>query len=160
MFTVKVDASGVMAKFETMLPSVHDMLRSTVDRDVGTVLARARSLASGDVLQVDSGKYLASIKSQIYDTDKRVYGKVFSRDPRANLFEWGGSTPARIIGPNAAQAMAFQMPSVGEVFAKVVHRPVVHYKPHSVIHAALDEQKDQIEQDIETAVRGTVSDLF
>jgi hypothetical protein len=150
MFNVVVKSDSVMALLDTISPHVHDALLPAITRDAALILGQARALASGDVLQERTGKYVKSIKSKVYDSNKRVYAKVYSRDPRAGLFEWGGSTPARDILPNTAQVMKF-MGTAGEVFAKIVHRPVVQYPPHPVINAAFDELKSDVQMDIEKA---------
>ena len=150
MFTISVKSDSVMALVDTISPHVHDALLPAITRDADAIQSRARGLASGDVLKERTGKYVRSIRSKVYDSKKRVYAKVYSRDPRAGLFEWGGSTPAREILPNTAQVMAF-MGTAGQVFAKAVHRPVVQYAPHPVINRAFDEMKSDIELDIEKA---------
>lgn len=159
MFTISVKSDSVMALLDTISPHVHDALLPAITADANSILGRARALASGDVLQEKTGKYVRSIKMKVYDSSKRVYAKVYSRDPRAGLFEWGGSTPARDILPNAAQAMAF-MGSAGEVFAKIIHRPVVRYAPHPVINRAFDEMKTSVEMDIEKAGFAAALDIL
>jgi hypothetical protein len=159
MFTITVKSDSVMVKLDSIGSHLHDALLPAITSDATTVMERARELASGDVLQERTGKYVKSIKSQIYDSGKRLYGKVYSRDPRANLFEWGGSTPAREILPNARQVMAF-MGTAGQVFTKVVHRPVVKYPPKPVINRAFDEQRTKIQADIEKAGLAAALDIL
>lgn len=159
MFDIVVKSDSVMALLDTISPRVHDALLPSITADANSILSRARALASGDVLQERSGKYVKSIKMKVYDSKKRVYAKVFSRDPRAGLFEWGGSTPARNILPNAAQAMAF-MGSAGQVFAKIVHRPIVQYAPHPVINRAFEEMKSDVQMDIEKAGFAAALDII
>lgn len=155
MFTIKVTSDTITAKLDALLPNVRAAIGAAVKVDASEVLSRAQSLAAGDVLKVLSGKYLKSLKSQVRSTKTSVYGKVFSRDPRAALFEFGGSTPARDILPDAAKALAF-MGSAGKVFAAIVHRPVVQYRPHTVIHEAMNELKDQVTADIQSAGENAV----
>jgi hypothetical protein len=159
MFEISVKSDSVMALLDTISPHVHDALLPAITRDASTMQARAVELASGEVLQERTGKYVKSIKSKVYDSRKRIYAKVYSCDPRAGLFEFGGSTPAREILPNVAQVMAF-MGSAGQVFTKIVHRPVVQYKPHPVINPAFDEMKTDVQLDIEQAGFAAALDIL
>lgn len=159
MFEIVVKSGTITARLDAILPAVRQAVLSAVNLDADRVLDRAKTLAGGDVLQVKSGKYLASIKSSVRSTQRSVYGKVYSRDPRAGLFEWGGTTPAREILPNKAKALAF-MGSAGQVFAGAVHRPVVRYQPHSVIHEAFEEMKSDVTKDIEAAGRGAIAETL
>lgn len=159
MFTISVKSDSVMALLDTISPHVHDALLPAITRDANSILGLARAKASGEVLHEKTGKYVKSIKMKVYDSKKRVYAKVYSRDPRAALFEWGGSTPAREILPNVAQVMAF-MGSSGQVFAKVVHRPVVQYPARPVINAAFDEMKSDVQMDIEKAGFAAALDIL
>jgi len=157
MFTVKVDATSVMAKLDQIGPHLHDTLLPEIITDADTIMDRARALASGAVLKEKTGSYVKSIKDKVYDNRTKIYAKVFSRDPRAGLFEWGGTTPAREILPDVKKALAFMM-SAGEVFAAVVHRPVVRYSPKPVITAAFQEQKGHVEADIQRAGIASIVD--
>ncbi len=158
MFDVKVDYTDVLAKVDSIGPHMHDALLPAITSDAASILNQARSLASGGAVQEKTGKYLRSIKSQVYDKKTKVYGVVRSRDPRAPLFEWGGATSARNILPNAARVMAF-MGSAGQVFAKIVHRPVVNYPPHPVITAAFQSQRGKVASDIQEAGFAAVLDI-
>lgn len=158
MFKIEVKNGSVMARLDSISPHVHDALLPAITIDAGNILARARALASGEVLQERTGKYFKSIKDKVYDSSKRVYAKVYSKDPRAGLFEWGGTTKARDILPDVAKALAF-MGSAGQVFAHVVHRPIVKYPPHPVINRAFDEMKRGVELDIEKAGLAAVLDI-
>lgn len=159
MFTITVKNDTVLVRLDRISKNVHDALLPAITNDASTILARARSLASGDVLKEKTGEYVRSIKSKVYDSGKRLYAKVYSRDPRVGLFEFGGSTPARIIMPNVAQAMAF-MGSAGSVFAAVVHRPIVQYPARPVITRAFEEAKLRVEEDIQKAGLAAIKDIF
>lgn len=148
-------------QLQTMMPEVRKALEVTIGNAVKGVQDQARALASGDVLQSRSGRYVNSIKSDMVSNDSGVFGHVFSDDPRADLFEYGGSTPARDILPNVAQVLRFagspmlaslSLGTVGMVFAAVVHRPVVQYQKRSVIDAAFDAARTDVEVKIGDAV--------
>lgn len=151
-FEVKVKSDRIMLRLETLPNNVRNRLK-TVAKDLELeLLGRAKSRASGEALQVKSGKFVKSIKGSVRSSTRRVSGKVYSKDPRAALFEYGGSTPARDILPSATKAMAFMMTS-GQVFAAIVHRPVVHYDARRIIGGAFDEMKGDIQAELAGAVR-------
>jgi hypothetical protein len=149
-----VGVGSVKRQLQTLTPEIREALEIVIRKDTGSILDRARALASGGVMQERTGKYVRSMKSQVRSDSRGVYGKVYSDDPRSSLFEWGGSTPARDILPNAAQVMRFAG-SAGEVFAKIVHRPVVNYPARPTINAAFDEAKAPFE----TIIHDTVADV-
>lgn len=157
----------VIREVQFFPPEVRAALLVTITADAERMRDQARALASGDVLQEKTGRYVDSIKYVVRSNEGGVFGFVYSDDPRVDLFEYGGSTPARDILPNVKQVMAFagggsiqgiltSLGIVGEVFAKVVHRPVVEYPKHTVIHAAFDGMEDAVEHDIESAARSIV----
>jgi hypothetical protein len=150
-----VGISEVKRQLQFLTPEILEAIEIVIRKDTSSILARARALASGSVLQERTGKYVRSMKSEVRSDSRGVYGKVYSDDPRSSLFEWGGSTPARTILPNATQAMAF-MGSAGQVFAKIVHRPVVNYPARPTINAAFDEAKVPFEMIIQDAVADVV----
>lgn len=153
-------------EMQQLLPEVRAALEQTIGKDADTMRDRARELASGDVLQSRSGKYVESIKSEVHSTENGVFGFVSSDDPRVDLFEYGGTTPARDILPNVAQALRFaggmmgrlSLGTVGMIFAAIVHRPIVTYRPRPVIHAAFDEMEIAVEHDIESASHQVIID--
>ena len=159
-FDVSVEGvSSIQRQLQSLMPEVREALEIAIRKDTTAVRDRARALASGDVLKEKTGRYVNSIRSEVHSDSKGVYGKVFSDDPRSKLFEWGGSTPARTILPNVAQTMAFAgggMLSVGQVFAKIVHRPIVKYPARPTIHAAFDEMKAPVVTIIEDAFADVV----
>jgi hypothetical protein len=150
-----VGVGSVKRRLQTLTPEIREALEIVIRKDVGTILDRARALASGHVLQERTGKYVASMKSSVRSDDGGVYGKVYSDDPRSSLFEWGGSTPARTILPNVAQVMTFAL-STGQVFARIVHRPIVKYPARPTINAAFDEAKVPVEHIIQDTVADVV----
>src|ERR1700728_800462 len=110
----------------------------------------ARSKASGDLLQVRTGKFVRSIKAGIRTGKTSVTGRVYSNDPRAQLFEFGGTTPPHDIAPKNAKALLLQMRG-GTVFAASVHHPGGKYEARNIIHSAFDEMKAEIVDSLERA---------
>lgn len=156
---IKVTGLGeFQLKLQTLMPEVRKALEAAIRKDANAMRDRARAMASGDVLKSVSGRYVASIQSRMTSSATGVFGYVSSDDPRAGLFEWGGSTPARDILPNVAQALLFKLGFLSSKFAAIVHRPVVNYKPHPVINAAFDVMEQTVEHDIESAASSIVID--
>ena len=151
MFTVQVDASKINVRLEEMPPQVRAALTVAVFTAAGELAGLAQSKASGELLQVRTGKFARSIKPWIRTKENSVQGGVRSRDPRANLFEWGGTTPPHDIAPKNAKALLLQV-RTGKVFAGRVHHPGGKYEPRRIIHSAFDEMKPQIEASLEEAV--------
>jgi hypothetical protein len=159
----------VIREVQFFPPEVRAALVERITADAQRMRDEARALASGDVLQEKTGSYVESIQYKVISNDNGVFGFVFSDDPRVDLFEYGGSTPARDILPSVKEVMAFagggsiqglltSLGVVGDVFAKIVHRPVVQYPKHTVIHAAFDDMEDAVEHDIESAARSIIID--
>lgn len=159
MFEVKVESGGVIAVLDAIVPRVREALLPLITADASAIEAQAKSLASGGALESRTGKYAASIKSRVTDSRARILGKVYSRDPRAPLFEFGGTQKPREILPDARKALKF-MGSAGAVWANAVHRPAVEYKPRPTIHAAFDAMKDGIEQSIRDVGTQAASDIL
>lgn len=135
-------------------------LEIAIRKDADLVLSRARALASGDVINVVSGKYLDSLEARVRSGPDGVFGYVWSDDSDlAAVFEYGATQAPREILPNVAQALRFaggllgriSLGTVGMVYAAAVHRPAVTYKPKPIIHEALDELETTIEHDVRSA---------
>lgn len=162
-FDVRVSGrESTILYMQQLLPETRVALERVIGKAAKDTRDRARQMASGDVLQERTGSYVASIKSDLVSNKEGVFGHVRSDDPRAGLFEYGGTTPARDILPNAREAMKFagggalqtilSLGLAGDVFAKVVHRPAVEYPQHSVIDAAFDEARNPVGTQIGNAV--------
>src|SRR5579864_978798 len=134
-----ISVSGVdelKLKLHTMVPEVRKALEQVIGAKAQEMRDRAIALASGQVIQERTGKFVASIKSELRSTETSVMGDVYSDDPRAPLFEYGGEQQPRDILPNIAQALRFLGGSAGTVFAAMVHRPVVTYPARSEEHTS------------------------
>jgi hypothetical protein len=152
-----VGVDKITLDLRLLMPEVRKALEQAIGPDADRMRDRARALASGDVLQSRTGKYVRSIQSRLRSTETSVFGYVYSDDPRIDLFEYGGSTPPRDILPNVKAALRF-MGSAGAVFAAIVHRPIVQYPKRPVIHDAYDEMEKGVEHDIESAAHSIVID--
>jgi hypothetical protein len=155
MADIEVDASKLNLRLDKLAPAVHDALLVAVTLDAGELQGRAVSKASGDLLQVRSGKFVKSIKVSVRQSATRVTGRVYSRDPRAGLFEYGGTTrPHEIVAKNA-HALLLQMRG-GTRFAAKVQHPGGKYAARDIIHSAFDEMKGDIAGDLTDAVRSAL----
>jgi hypothetical protein len=155
---VVVNSSKIDLKLKAMPQAAHDALVVTVTLDAGEVQGAAQSNASGGLLQSRSGKFVKSIKASVRQSKKRVFARVYSRDPRAALFEWGGTTGPHDILPKDAHALLLRTQS-GNVFAAAVRHPGGHYGPRHIIHSAFDELKSAIEANLEAAVGGAIESV-
>src|SRR5579862_502757 len=73
-------------KMHNLMPEVRKALELTIGQDADKLRDLARAKASGDVLQERTGKFVASIKSEMTSSETSVFGKVYSDDPRDPLF--------------------------------------------------------------------------
>ena len=143
MLKITVNIGDAEDKLDKLPDLVKTALKSEADVIAAILLSIIKGKAGGDVLEVHSGKYLASISSRVRVNPKSVSGSVFSKDPRAGVLEWGGKLPPRDIRPSNVEALHFLM-SGSEVFAALVHHRGAVIKPHSVFHSTYLEQKTDI----------------
>jgi len=156
MFDVQVDASRANLRLEEMPEEVRDALIVAVTLAAGELEGAAQSKASGDLLQVRTGRFVRSIKAGIRTGKTSVTGRVYSNDPRARLFEFGGTTPPHDIAPKNTKALLLKMRG-GTVFAASVHHPGGKYEARNIIYSAFDEMKPEIVENLERAVLDVVS---
>lgn len=160
---VKVEGlDKTILQMHNLMPETRAALEQTIGAEATEMRDRARAMASGEVIQERSGRFVASIQSDLRSDASGVFGTVYSADPRDPLFEYGGETSARDILPNVAQALAFlggsalarivSLGTAGTVLAAIVHRPVVQYPKHPIIHAAFDEARTVITTQIGDAL--------
>jgi hypothetical protein len=162
---VYVDAQEVKLKLTELPPKALDAAEGAANELEQELLSRAQGLASGAVLQVRSGKYLAAIKGDVSRTTETVKGRVYSRDPRVDLFEYGGSTGPHDIEASNAQALVLQVRG-GTIFRKSVHHPGGDYGrsalgagsrgKYSVLFTALDAMRAEIFEKMYHAVDDAV----
>ena len=160
-----VGADEFQLKLHNLMPEVRKALEQAIQKDGEALKGRARALASGEVIKIETGEFVRSLETRVKSSETGVFGYVWSNKPDlAAVFEFGGTQDARDILPNVAQALRFaggfaakiSLGTVGMVYAAVVHRPVVEYKPKPIIHAAFDEMKAGIEHHIESAASSAV----
>ena len=152
---VKVDASRINLKLEEFPEDVRRELLFAIEIEGGALVDRARARAE-ELLQVRTGKFVGRIRFGLKRSKNSLFGRVFSSDPRANLFEWGGTTGAHEIEPKNARALLLQMRG-GTVFAARVQHPGGRYKRLQIIHGAFDEMKPEIQAALEGAVSGAAA---
>ncbi len=142
-FDVALDADKAKQHLQRLPDAVRAELVTEAEFLDGELVARARLLASGDLVNVRSGRYVRSIKGRVTSTRTVVTGKAYSRAPEAHLIETGAVRGPRDILPNAAQAMTFVLGG-HRVFAKRVHHPGSVMRGRYVLHTALDEMRVEI----------------
>jgi hypothetical protein len=155
MFTIKVNADKIKLRFDHLPVALKEELGRESSGLEKQLLARAIAKASGDVLQIKSGKYAASIKGSVKVNEKSVVAKVYSRDPRAGIFEYGGHTKPHLIQAKNGKALAF-LTSGGEIYAAVVHHPGSKIAKHSVINSSFEEMQSQIVNGLKLAGLGII----
>ena len=149
---IKVDASRINLKLEEMPEDVRRELLFAIIVDGGKVVDLARSRAE-ELLQTKTGKFVSRIRFGLRRSKNSLFGRVFSTDPRANIFEWGGKTGAHDILPDKAKALMLP----GGKFAAIVHHPGGKYKRLEIIHGAFASMKGQIETDLGDAVKNAAA---
>jgi hypothetical protein len=158
MFTIKVDANRTVLKFNELPARLRGKLLSTVQVLDAELVSLARAKASNDLVDIHSGKYLASIKGDTRNTENRISGIAYSDAPQASILEYGGTIPFHEILPNVATALAFNMGG-GQVFAAGVAMPDVTIKKRGVLHSALYQLHGKIVSDMGAAVNETARAL-
>ena len=156
-------------------PNTEQALVKTEARLAEELVARTRAKASGDVLQIRTGRFIASIHTETDveghiglgrtilasfsriaaaradSPDQGVFTTVSIDDPKAHILEYGATLPAHDIDPNTAHALRF-LGREGIKFAAHVHWPGAELPPHPTLHAAFAEMQIEILTDLEQAV--------
>jgi hypothetical protein len=153
--TVQVKIDEGVARMGRLPDDIRAELKAEV-RAIGTVIRdTARSKASGDVLKVRTGEYRKSIKLSVRSTTTKVQGRVYTRNPLANIFEYGDAhLPARVIYAKNVKALHFMMSGGGgETYAAHVNFPGATIAQRTVIFSAFGEEKSDIKPRLTTAMR-------
>jgi len=155
--SIDIDVSRVIGRFDKMLPDVHDALLKALKPLAEQGAKDARDLADEHIHFIGKkpGMYLASIYGGVADKGSAVIGYIRSASPLAHLLEYGASIPAHEIGPDTADALAFEG-DAGMVFAKVIHSPGATVPAYPAIKPALTAIADQVEQVLRDAAKGAV----
>lgn len=164
-------ADEFIRQVHSLTPMMRPMLEEAIQSLGLRIRDRARELAAGEVVQERTGRLENSINFELHSTETSVIGRVYSDDPADETFEFGAVEGPRDILPNTAQALRFagggsrlffggsasqvlrSLPTSGEVYAKVVHRPAVNYEKRPIIHRAFDEMASVVDKEIRSAVR-------
>lgn len=155
--TIRVKIQGVKeltSRFERMPEVVREALIKEVTDLTFELYAKVLRRASGDILQVITGRYLRSLRPRIRISTARVRGTVASvgLGRRAGFLEFGGHAAARDIPVKNAKALHFLRGSA-DIFAAVVHHPGPTIAPHPVIYGAFDAMRGEILEGLEVAVK-------
>jgi hypothetical protein len=146
-----IDPSDASQEFDRLPTAIRAALRKEASGLVDELLAKMRAKASGDVVQVRSGAYLESFKSQVRETAHGISAKALTSDPIAPILEHGGTQPPHQIRPKNARALHF-LGNSGETFAMVVAFPGAILKPHPVVQSTFEEEQGDIVSRLEDAI--------
>jgi phage gpG-like protein len=153
---LKVEFVGdraLLARLARMPDRMKQMLRRTVTTLALKLEARVKFKLSGDVLHVRTGALRRSISHTVDEVAGGIVGRVFSSGDvkYAAIHEFGGQTPAHIIVPNQAKALAFMVG--GELrFAARVNHPGSKIPERSYMRSSLKEMSGEIKRDMQAAV--------
>jgi hypothetical protein len=156
---VRVKITGVtelVKEFDVLPEEVKGNVVEEVTRLTHELYGRVRARAGGEVLQVKSGKLLASLRERISIKKYGVRGTVRSTlGRRAGFLEFGGHAKARDIMPDKATALHF-LKGGAEIFAGLVHHPGPTITPHSYLLSSLEAMETEISEALGKAatVRG------
>lgn len=155
---IDIDTSHIIARFEKMLPDVHDALLSALRPLADEAAKSARDAAAEHIryLGKSPGQYLASIYGGVSDKGTSVLGYVRSPSPLAHLLEYGAKLPSHTAFPSIAQAMAFEG-GAGMVFAKAVNFPGANVPAYPAIKPSLLSIASQVEEILTKAVKGAMN---
>lgn len=128
-------------------------LRVVIVRDGKDLAARVRGKLSGGVLRIRSGRLLNSIRNEMVENTKEIYGRVFSQGvPYAAILERGGTTKAHVIRPKNVRALHFMVGGAG-VFAMKVNHPGSKIPAFGYMRLSLAEMRSQLIANITEAGR-------
>jgi hypothetical protein len=153
MLKIEANTERVRLRLDNLPEEVRAALIAATTLSAAELKADAKGKASGDVLQVRTGKFVRSIRSSVRKRRNSVIGKVWSRRAQARIFEFGGQTKAHDIRPKKRDVLAF-MSTSQQLFRRAVHHPGARIAKHSTIRAAFDEMRGQIERSMIEAVLG------
>jgi hypothetical protein len=150
-FNIQIDSSQPRKNFEKMPADVRGEMVDAAKTLKDEAVNYARTLASGPLVNVRSGRYLRSIKGRVSSGSKTVTGKIFSNAPEAHLIEQGATRRPREILPNAKQALAFMIGGK-RVFAKAVHHPGSIMPAKHLLQQTIDDMQPDIFKELEAAL--------
>src|SRR5689334_21646610 len=113
---VVIDHSKLDVRLGKLEPEMRDALVVVVRRDADELRAEMRSLASGDMVQVRTGKFVKSFRRRVLKSKNRVNATVGTKSSLAHILEGGASIPPHLIVPKNAPALLVRA-RAGEIFA-------------------------------------------
>jgi hypothetical protein len=146
-FAFEIDASAAFVRLDEIGPRVHDLLVGEM-RTLADAMqedARSRAIAHFHSVGKKPGLYLDSIRGGVSDKKTRVSGYVRSANPLAHLLENGFTISDLLIEAAKGGVMAFEVETVGTLYASTVHRHSTEVKAYPAIHPAFDAAKPAIE---------------
>lgn len=149
-----VGSRSLVGRMERLPPTVRAVLRAKIQVLRLKLEAKVkRDKLSGQVLKVRSGALRRSIASKVEETATTITGKVFSSGDvkYARIHELGGTTPAHVIEPNKAKALAFAMGGK-MIFRKRVNHPGSKMPERSYLRSSLREMASEITTELKAAV--------
>lgn len=152
-FDIQVKSDRIRLKLDELPEELRGRLKSTAQVLAEKLRSVAQALAGGALLQVHTGKFVASIRTGVRASKTSVTGRIHSKAPQAAILEFGGTIPAHEILPNAAQALAFAFQG-HQMFAAKVNMPAVHIEKRGILHTALEMERTTII----TELKGTVAE--
>lgn len=147
MADILVDDSKLNLRLGKLEPEVRDALVVVVRRDADELRAAMRSLASGDLVQVRTGKFVKSFRRRVRKSKNRVKATVGTKSPLAHILEGGASIPPHLIAPKNAHALLLRA-RTGLVFSAKVQSPGGKIAARRIVETAFENMKDQIESDL------------
>lgn len=148
---VKVDATRAILKLGRVPEATRAAVRGEVVSLTQALAQLVREKLSGGVLNVQSGRLLNSIRSQMIENPTSVYGKVSTQGvPYAAIHEYGGVTRPHDIRPVNAGALWWEGAAHP---VKLVHHPGSKIPERSYMRSSLAEMQDDIVARLTAAAR-------
>lgn len=146
-------AFEILRRLERVPGAMHAALVRKRDLLGDKLVAKIRANLSGGMLQVKSGRLLASVQVTKTDTQDLIQQEISVGEgvPYARILHDGGQTAAHDIYPTKAKALAFL---VGNkmAFAKVVHHPGSKFPARPYAQQPLAEMRGEILAGVQEAV--------
>jgi hypothetical protein len=158
MADVSIDHSKLDVRLGKLEPQMRDALVVVVRRDADELRAEMRSLASGDLVQVRTGKFVKSFRRRVRKSKNRVKATVGTKSPLAHILEGGASIPPHLIAPKNAHALLLRA-RTGEIFAAKVQSPGGKIAARPIVETAFNDMKGQIESDLISAGKSAAREI-
>jgi phage gpG-like protein len=150
MISVELDASRAALKLTRIDEQTRTALRGAIVSLTQSLATMVRAKLSGGVLNVRSGRLLASIQSQLIENTTSIYGRVSSNGvPYAAIHEFGGV----IKHPGSSKFQAWMGPG-GMVYTHFTRPHDIPMPERSYLRSSLAEMQAEIVERMTTAVRG------